>query len=426
MADSTQDSNQKRRRLLISAFAIAPNRGSEPGVGWHRAIQAAHNFDVWVLCASDDYETSIQPWLKSNGPIDGLSFYPVYLSGLENRLHLKPLFTYLIYNRWQRKAFAVALELHKKYHFDIVHHVTWNSFREPGYLWRLDAPFIWGPVGGTQNYPWQFLARAGLPGALSEGIRTIVNQFQLRHGGRVRKVARRSAMVLAANSTGARDFKEILGVQVECLPEAGVGEISHSTRAPFSSDRPLRVLWSGLFNHCKALHLLLEALGSVRGSFKFELRVVGDGRLRRRWKRAARRFGIEDRCEWVGFVPHTEAVKHNGWADVLVFTSMRDTSGNVVLEALTRGVPVICFDHFGAGDTVTNECGIKIPVSSPSKSIRTLGEALQFLAQNPDELESLRKGAVKRAREYSWEQNGRRMIAHYHDVLSGNRTNGEK
>jgi len=72
--------------------------------------------------------------------------------------------------------------------FDLVHQVTVSCFREPGHLWRLEAPFIWGPVGGIQNYPWRFLAEAGIIGGLHEAVRSILNVIQLSLSPRVCKL----------------------------------------------------------------------------------------------------------------------------------------------------------------------------------------------------------------------------------------------
>lgn len=36
-------------KLLLSAYACEPGLGSEPGVGWNSALEAARFHDVWVL-----------------------------------------------------------------------------------------------------------------------------------------------------------------------------------------------------------------------------------------------------------------------------------------------------------------------------------------------------------------------------------------
>ena len=66
--------------------------------------------------------------------------------------------------------------------------------------------------------------------------------------------------------------------------------------------------------------------------------------------------------------PHEEALRQYAKADVFAFTSLRDTTGGVIAEALAAGLPVICMDHQVAHDVVTEDCGIKIPVTTPEEA----------------------------------------------------------
>ena len=38
------------------------------------------------------------------------------------------------------------------------------GYREPGYLWKIEKPFVWGPIGGLENSPWRFLPSLGIKG----------------------------------------------------------------------------------------------------------------------------------------------------------------------------------------------------------------------------------------------------------------------
>jgi glycosyltransferase involved in cell wall biosynthesis len=115
----------------------------------------------------------------------------------------------------------------------------------------------------------------------------------------------------------------------------------------------------------------------------------------------------------MGAVPYATAVQQYGWADLLVFSSLRDTSGNVVLEAMARGVPVICLDHHGARDMVTATSGIKIPVTNRAEVTTQIAQAIVRLGCDRTLLGSLSRGAVARARDFLWERNGERMGAIY-------------
>jgi len=96
----------------------------------------------------------------------------------------------------------------------------------------------------------------------------------------------------------------------------------------------------------------------------------------------ARHLSIDGRTRWLGWLPHDEVLGHYASADVFVFTSLRDTSGNVVLEALAAGVPIICLDHQGVRDIVAERCGVKVPVTTPEASIDAITAALAGLARN--------------------------------------------
>ncbi len=113
----------------------------------------------------------------------------------------------------------------------------------------------------------------------------------------------------------------------------------------------------------------------------YELRILGEGPLRDRWQRMAQRTGVAAHTTWLGRLPYREALRKYAWADVFAFTSLRDTSGNVVLEALAAGVPVVCLDHQGMHDIVTDECGIKVPLGTPGEVIAGLSESIARLAR---------------------------------------------
>ncbi len=128
-------------------------------MGWNRALQAARFFPTWVICDEALNRAPIERYLANHGQIENLNFVFVPPSRWETRLRKLPGTFYPSYNMWHRRAFRIAQRLHEELQFDTIHQLNLCGFREPGYLWKLDAPFIWGPIGGGQNYPWRFLQR---------------------------------------------------------------------------------------------------------------------------------------------------------------------------------------------------------------------------------------------------------------------------
>ena len=89
------------KKILLVAFSCQPGKGSEPGVGWNWAVQAAKTQDVWVLTRSKMkkyVEPAIPEELK-----DSLHF--LYAPSSKK---LRKLTIYLEYLAWQHTAFRYA------------------------------------------------------------------------------------------------------------------------------------------------------------------------------------------------------------------------------------------------------------------------------------------------------------------------------
>lgn len=411
------ETTTRRPRLLLVAYACSPQRGSECAVGWHRALQAARYCDTWVICEEHDYGPEIRAELERS-PVAGLQFCFLPMTPSQRRWVGVPGIYYRAYHGWHRAALERACELHEQVGFDLVHQVNYCGFREPGYAWKLPVPFVWGPLGGTQNLPSRFLLDIGWRGTLVESTRTVLNRWQLSNRRRVRSAAQKASVVLAANSTNQRDLSRAHGIRAELQLETGLPQAALNAHPRKALDGGLRILWSGQFQPFKALPMLLKALASIRDRCDFRLRVLGDGRSRRAWQAVARRCLLEDRIEWLGWQPYHEAKQQLEWADVLAFTSLRDTSGNVMLEALAEGVPVIGMDHQGCRDIMTDECGIRVPVTNPESVVAGLRDAVLRIADDDGLRCRLAEGALQRADYYSWERQGARMAEVYERVLA--------
>lgn len=406
-----------KRRVLIVAYKCSPYRGSEWAVGWGRVVQTALRYETWVI-TGELSRPELNRYFSEHGQPAGMHFHFLGTDRVQRFLESLPrlgAYNYPAYRHWLRRAYRLARELHQLISFHVVHHVNISTFREPGYLWNLDVPFIWGPVGGTQLYPWRFLLSAGLTTCFLEGVRNLITLCQLATSRSIKRAVQRAAVVLAATSKAARDISHYYGAVPVLLPETGLHRL---TPRPPGTGPPgtLRILWCGELAPHKALHLLLRALGGIAPDVSYEVRVVGQGPDLKAMQQLAAANGVAHRCKWTGWIPHQDALLQYLWADVFVFTSLRDTSGNVLYEALSCGVPILCLDHQGAADIVGPECGIKIPVSRPRQVIHDLRIAIETLARNPGMLTSLSRNCYSRAERFLWARNGERMATVYERV----------
>ena len=417
-------------KLLLMCYECSPYIGSEWAVGWGRLLGAAKVAETHVVTSEANFEHLLRARAEGLVPRN-VRFYTPEPDARLRSLERTPgafAYNYEAYKHWQMLALRQVQTLHSVEHFDLVHQVNVCTFREPGYTFQLGIPYLWGPGGGSQNFPVSFLSALSPKEAVKEGLRGVANRITLLHP-RVRKAAKEAAHVIGANSENQKDFTRAFGREVELLLETGLHTVEQPDRSRFTariSDKlagrapaPLKLLWSGEHHTRKAFPVLLRALSQLPAHTGWQLDVLGSGPMHTAWTLEAKELGLSDRVRFLGQQDFSEAVAEMHSAHLLCFTSLRDTSGNVVLEALGAGVPVICFDHQGAGDMVDSTCGIKVPVTSPKRAYAAWAGAIATLAADPDRLFDLSHGATERARRFLWSENHKRINALYKQLVFG-------
>jgi len=98
--------------------------------------------------------------------------------------------------------------------------------------------------------------------------------------------------------------------------------------------------------------------------------------------------------------------RHYQWADVFVFPTICDSFGIVQVEALAAGLPVITTANAGSVVRAGID-GFIVPI----RDAAAIAEKLDRLAADPDLLKKMSFAAVDRAREFSWEKYGERLVA---------------
>ena len=152
-------------RVLISAYACEPGKGSEPGVGFVSALGAASEHEVWVLTRQNNVESiegaiASHP-LRSRMHVVGFDLSPTVL---RLKKMLRRAGTQLYYELWQRRASDMALALDRLHDFDVLHHATFaNNWTRIGVA-SVPKPIVVGPVGGSACTPWRLWPVLGLRG----------------------------------------------------------------------------------------------------------------------------------------------------------------------------------------------------------------------------------------------------------------------
>jgi glycosyltransferase involved in cell wall biosynthesis len=414
------------QKVLISSFAVSPLLGSEAGIGWDLSSRIGRHCKATVLYGAEkrtfQRDFSIDRYLSEHGEIPNVDFVWVEATPLAKkmlRLHDKTHLSFIYYwayALWQKEAYRVARELDKTASFDLVHQFNMIGFREPGYLWKMGKPFVWGPVGGTVNISPRYRKILGAKALVKIMVRNLANVLQLRFSGKVGAAARRSDLIIAASSSEKANLqKRFPGREMAVINETG----ATPPLAPLarSAQPRLRMVWSGKHLPRKALPFLLYALHKLPPDTDYHVDILGEGSETGWWKALARDLGLDGRVTWSGWLDRQSALERMRAADLFVFTSLKEGTSTVVMEAISLGMPVVCMDVCGMGDVVDQSCGRKVPLEDPERMIDRLRDILLELYRDRPLLAKLAEGTAARARELSWDNKVLGIAALYKKVL---------
>jgi glycosyltransferase involved in cell wall biosynthesis len=407
----------RRLKVLLSAYACEPGRGSEPGVGWHVVVEAARHHDVWAITRANN-RAVIEADLARN-PIPGLHLVYYDLPRWARWWKRGPRGTRLYYYLWQLAVYPLARREHRRIGFDLAHHVTFVKYWMPSLLPFLPVPFLWGPVGGGESAPKSFQVDFDWYGRLYEMLRSLVRRCG-ESDPLVSVTARRSALALAVTRETAQRLEVIGAKRVEIFSEAGLSEADRSYLDSLSSpgvDEPVRFLSLGNLLHLKGFHLGLRAFAAANLP-RSEYWLVGDGPYRAYLERLTRRLGIEDKVRFWGLLPRREALAKLGSCHMLVHPSLHDSGGWVCLEAMAAGRPVLCLDLGGPGAQVTSDTGFKISARDPDAAVKDMAEVMAVLAYDPGlRVRMGQAGKERVATNYAWERKGKFLATLYEELV---------
>lgn len=393
----------KRLKVLLGCYACDPGYGSEPGMGWNFVSNIAKHHDVHAIVEEGEFkETLTQFAAEHPEAVKNITFHFVCRTHHETLRKFWPPSYYWFYRVWHRKAYQYAKLLDAKEDFDIVHQVTISGFREPGFLWKLGKPFIWGPLGGFTDTPWCLLSSLGALGALHFGIRNIINGIQKRWGFSARAAAKHSAAILTSTTKAVDEIKRFWNRDAVLMNEVGL-ETGHEQfySPPHEPGTPLRICWAGEHIPRKALDLLLHALPQCKE--KMELHVLSKGPRMEAWKHLTHQLGLDDVVTFHGFVPREDAFRIMSSSHVFCITSVREDTSTVVFEAFRYGLPIIALDHCGFSTVIDETSGIKIPINSRKQVIADYAHHLDDLATHEDRRQLLSQGALARCQQFTWD-----------------------
>lgn len=386
--------------ILVLAFACEPKRGSEEGVGWNWSINLAKHHNVYVITRGQE-KPYIDKYIKETR-IENPKFYYFEDEGLMHFVDKKiPMGFRCYYRWWQGQIVEMAKVIIKQHNIDIIHQLTYNEYRTPGKLYNMGIPFVWGPIGGGHEY--NAILKNGYfrkMDVFKEVVRKMLNHRYLKNKDVVRAIEISAEILVADPATYSilpktREYRKLL--EAAYYPDRNDIKIYENR-----DYKKIRLMYAGVMIPRKGLKIIIDALGE--SSFRdFELILIGDGIDKPLLEKLVRQYGIEDNVKFLGKLSYDEVNNYYDWADLFLFPSMRDTSGNVVLEAMSHGTPVIALNHNGVSEMITSESGDLIEIESYEQIKKDYVTTIKKYQLDRSLLETKGHAARERLEQvYSW------------------------
>ena len=425
-------SRAARPRVLLIAESCNPDMTSVPLVGYSHCKALREVADVLVLTHWRN-----GPALKNAGWVEGKDFAIIdtewaarglwkistflrggtgagwtTLAALSAPLYY--LFEHYVWQQYGQRLYAGE--------FDIVHRMIPLSPTIPSLLASkcrdAGVPFIVGPLNG--GLPWP----KGFDGARRkerEWLSYVRAAYKLMPGYRsMRSCA--SAILVASRDT-LRQMPREFHDRCHYVPENAIDPARFGQRPLLAAQadgtaRPLRIVFLGRLVPYKGADMLIEAAAPLVKAGRATLNIVGDGPQMGELKQLVERLGIGHGVMLSGWVDHRQVQQYLADADLFGFPSIREFGGAVVLEAMAVGVVPIIVDYGGPAELVTEKTGFLLGLGTRAQITRKLGETLARLADHPEEIESKRGPAERRARElFTWDNKARQVLDVYQWVL---------
>jgi glycosyltransferase involved in cell wall biosynthesis len=415
------DHPPKKLRVLISAYACEPGRGSEPGVGWNVVRELSSRFSLRVITRANNrttIEKSGEPWVTDVqwifwDPPQWLIFWKKGGRGVQ-----------LFYIIWQWGVKAVAARALADQDADVIHHLTFGKYWIPSRLAGLGRPFVFGPVGGGESSPPGLTASNLLKRKFPENLKNLMT-WSIGHFPPAVRLLRSAAWTFATTPQTESVLRKLGVTQVSVLPQSGIrpSDLPRGISAEMhakKADEEFVLISASRLIHWKAIDLAIEAVAVAAQQIPLRLIILQNGPEMAKLKQLAKNLGISNLVDFKGKLPQLDDVyREIANADALIHPALHEAFGQACLESLALGVPVICLDWAGPGLIVNESCGIRVRPGSREQTVDRLVVAILQLARLIAENDFGKEPCQSRAYNgFSWSRMANEISACYKVVNS--------
>lgn len=398
------------KTILATCYAVNPYKGSEDGMGWNFVNQIAR-FNKVIAITRENNQPAIEKFMAEN----------------PNELYKNITFLYfdlpywmrfwkkggrgamLYYYMWQR---GIVSSIKKQnLNFDIAHNVNFHNDWTPSFLYKLEKPMVWGPIGHHPIIPNQYLKPYSIKYLIIDRATWLVKKMFWNLSFSLKKTVENADHILCMN-TGVPTVIELKSQSFSIQPSVATEDFFEGE---ITKKEGFKVISVGRFVPLKGFDLTLNSFIkflyslSVSERENCHLTLVGTGPEKEFYQKIIAENKVEKYVEIIEWIDRKELMKLYEKASVFLFPS-HEGAGMVVAEAMSFGLPVVCLNNEGPGEFITTNCGFAVPQLDYNNTVSELKDSLQKLYFDKELLYKMSLGARKQFEEkFTWNSRGEHL-----------------
>lgn len=406
------------KTILASCYAVNPYKGSEDAMGWNFVMQIAR-FNKVIAVTRENNREAIEQYMDKNpaSEYSNITFLyfdlPYYMRFWKKGSRGAMLYFYL----WQKGI--VDFVKKQKLSFDIAHNVNFHNDWTPSFLWKLNKPLVWGPVGHHPLIPKMFLRPYSISYSIKDSLTWLIKKMFWNYSSALKETKENAAYIWCMN-TDVPVKLNLKSNSYSVFPSVASEDYYNTVGSV--EPQGFHIISAGRFVPLKGFDLTIRSFIKFLERVPFDERknckliLVGSGPEKGFYGQLINNSIAKDNIEIIEWIERKELMKFYAKSSVFMFPS-HEGAGMVVAEALSFGLPVVCLDNIGPGQYITSECGFIIPQTNYDETVSGLNDALYKLFNDSSLLVKMSRKARERYNErFTWNSRGEHLNEIYNSI----------
>ena len=396
--------NQSKTKIFVSAYACEPNKGSEPGVGWHWVLEMSKYFDVWVLTRKNNQESINKHFISHQKP-DTLHFLyydpPKYLTFWKNKL--KGVHFY--YAIWQRGVNRIIKKTMAQENISIFHLLTFGTILLPVSKIGQKNTFIWGPVGGGNIIPKEYYKHYHLKGRIVELTRKLMLS-SLQWNRAFKNRCKNATTILC------KDEATLLQIPKE-YRHKGIVFTDVAVDIPYFEEEAQKTdkikttfIAVGQLEAWRGFDLIIEATKeAIKVNENIHVNILGEGHFYQHLEQLISRYNLKKHISLLGKVDISTYHQMMSNTHVVINTCLKEGAVTTSFDSIKYLKPLICVDTGGYTKYFNNEYARVIKRRDRDTLIKELSQNMLELSK-PETREKISSQLKNLHDKFSWQSKG--------------------